>query len=130
MAVTVLRLMPGDDVRSALEGLGLAAGCVVSAVGSLSQAMLRYAGREEGVLLEGPLELLTLSGTLSADGAHLHASVSDAQGRVRGGHVMPGCIVRTTLEVVATPLEGWEFKRTPDVATGFRELVATRRTIN
>ena len=38
--------------------------------------------------------------TLSPDGAHLHGSVADANGEVMGGHVMPGCIVRTTAEVV------------------------------
>ena len=51
-------------------------------------------------------------------------SVSDAQGAVRGGHLMPGCIVRTTAEVVIALLPGWEFRRELDVATGFRELAA------
>lgn len=130
MAERVLRLVPGDDVRKVLEGLGVRAGCVVSAVGSLTRAVLRYAGREEGTVLEGPLELLTLGGTLSADGVHLHASVSDANGQVRGGHVQHGCIVRTTLELVIAPLEGWALTRTPDPATGYRELVAKRTGIN
>jgi uncharacterized protein len=132
MKVHVLRLSPGDDLRAALEaafaGLasthGLAAACIVSAVGSLSQATLRYANRSGGSEINGPLELLMLSGTLSADGAHLHASVADAQGTVKGGHLMPGCTVRTTCEVVIALLPGWEFRRELDVATGFRELAA------
>ena len=45
--------------------------------------------------LAGLLELLALSGTLSVDGPHLHGSVADALGRVNGGHVMNGCVVRT-----------------------------------
>jgi uncharacterized protein len=67
-----------------------------------------------------------LSGTLSPDGAHLHGSVADSQGQVRGGHILPGCLVRTTAEVVIALLPGWEFRRELDVATGFRELQAQR----
>ena len=132
MNVHVLRLAPGDDLRAVLESAfadlarehGIAAACIVSAVGSLSQAMLRYADKPGASDLNGPLELLMLSGTLSADGAHLHGSVADANGEVRGGHIMPGCIVRTTAEVVIALLPGWEFRRELDVATGYRELAA------
>ena len=134
MQVHVLRLFPGDDLRAALEAAfatlsqahGIAAACIVSAVGSLSHAVLRYADRPGGSEITGPLELLMLSGTLSADGAHLHGSVADSQGQVRGGHVLPGCIVRTTAEVVIALLPGWEFRRELDAATGFRELQAQR----
>jgi predicted DNA-binding protein with PD1-like motif len=98
MQVHVLRLVPGDDLRLALEGLfpklamtyGIAAACIVSAAGSLSHAVLRYADKPGGSEISGPLELLMLSGTLSPDGAHLHGSVADSQGQVRGGHVLPG----------------------------------------
>ena len=132
MNVQVLRLMPGDDLRNSLEAAfhslakehGIAAACIVSAVGSLSQAMLRYADKPAASDIHGPLELLMLSGTLSADGAHLHGSVADADGAVKGGHVMPGCIVRTTAEVVIALLPGWEFRRELDAATGFNELSA------
>lgn len=132
--VHVLRLQPGDDLRDALEaafrdlhaGGAPAAACVVSAVGSLSQAVLRYAVEPQGLLRVEPLELLTLSGTLGVGGVHLHASVADAQGRVRGGHVMPGCVVRTTAEIVLALLPGWSFERALDAGTGFKELVARR----
>lgn len=132
--VHVLRLQPGDDLRGALEaafrdlraGGAPAAACVVSAVGSLSQAVLRYAAEPQGVLQVQPLELLTLSGTLGVGGVHLHASVADAQGRVRGGHVMPGCVVRTTAEIVLALLPGWSFDRALDAGIGFMELVARR----
>jgi uncharacterized protein len=137
MKVHVLRLAPGDDLRGALEASfadlarthGIAAACIVSAVGGLSQAVLRYADKTGGSDLHGPLELLMLSGTLSADGAHLHGSVADAQGAVKGGHIMPGCLVRTTCEVVIALLPGWEFRRELDVATGERELAVKPRAI-
>jgi len=132
MNVHVLRLSPGDDLRACLEAAfatlsnqhGIAAACIVSAVGSLSQAVLRYADKPGGSETDGPLELLMLSGTLSTDGAHLHGSVADANGTVKGGHIMPGCIVRTTAEVVIALLPGWEFRRELDAATGYKELVA------
>jgi predicted DNA-binding protein with PD1-like motif len=133
----VLRLTPGEDLRTALDAAfaqlqaeqGTKAACIISAVGSLSQAVLRYAAEPTGTVLEEALELITLSGTLSPDGAHLHASVADAQGHVRGGHVMPGCIVRTTAEIVLAALPGWVFSRQHDAATGYRELVAQARPL-
>lgn len=134
MQIHVLRLPPGADLRPALEAAfvdlarthGITAGCIVSAVGSLSRVVLRYAAEPEGTETLAPLELLTLSGTLSLDGAHLHASVSDAQGAVTGGHLMPGSLVRTTAEVVVALLPGWAFSRAVDGATGYRELVPRR----
>ena len=118
----VLRLTPGEDLRKALDaaftqlqtGQNVKAACVISAVGSLSQAALRYAAEPAGTVLAEPLELITLSGTLSPDGAHLHASVADAQGAMIGGHLMRGCTVRTTAEVVIALLPGWEFTRAQD----------------
>ena len=132
MKVHVLRLSPGEDLRVVLEAAfaqlareqGIAAACIVSAVGSLSRAVLRYAAEPAGSEIVAPLELLMLSGTLSLDGAHLHASVADAQGAVIGGHLMRGCTVRTTAEVVIALLPGWEFRRELDQATGYQELVA------
>lgn len=135
MKVHVLRLSPGDDLRLALEATfaqlasqhGIAAACIVSAVGSLARAVLRYADHAGGSETAGPLELLMLSGTLSADGAHLHASVADEHGAVKGGHLMPGSPVRTTVEVVIALLPGWEFRRELDAATGHKELAARRQ---
>jgi uncharacterized protein len=127
----ILRLTPGEDLRTALAkafadlqaSRHTTAACIISAVGSLSRAVLRYADQPDGTLLQEPLELITLSGTLSPDGVHLHASVATASGEMRGGHVMPGCIVRTTAEIVLAALPGWVFSRQHDAATGYKELV-------
>ncbi len=129
MRTIVMRLLPGDDLRRVLDELPrrdkFAAGCIVSAVGSLRPAVLRFAGLRECTLVEGDTELITLAGTLSADGAHLHMSVADSRGKVQGGHVLAGCIVRTTVEIVVAVLDDWTFRRETDASTGFRELVAT-----
>lgn len=127
MEAHALRLNPGDDLRGALDAAlvqrGAEAAFVVSGIGSLSSARIRYAGVEAATTLEGNLEILTLSGTLSPDGSHLHISVSDSAGQVRGGHVAPGCTVRTTAELLIAWLPEWRFAREHDSATGYPELV-------
>jgi predicted DNA-binding protein with PD1-like motif len=125
-----LRLNPGDDLRGTLEAAAcqrdVAAALVLGGIGSLGPARLRLAGQDQPQTFAGDFELLTLSGTLSPDGAHLHVTLADAQGRVVGGHVAAGSVVRTTVEVVLAPLAGWSFRREPDPATGYDELAVGR----
>ena len=127
MRALPVRLSPGDDLRAAmveaLRASGLDAGFVVQGIGSLSVAQLRYAGRPDPTELRGDLEILTLAGSISPDGAHLHMSVSDADGRVFGGHVGPGCIVRTTAELLLALLPDQHFARRIDPRTGYLELM-------
>jgi predicted DNA-binding protein with PD1-like motif len=107
---------------------GGSAAFVLQGIGSLSVAQLRLAGADEATELRGDLEILTLAGSLSADGAHLHMSVSDAQGRVIGGHVAAGCVVRTTAEILLAFLPDHAFSRELDAGgSGFRELVVRPR---
>ena len=127
-----VRLSPGDDLRRALEAAVAAEHCgaafVLCGIGSLSRAEIRHAGIETPQSIAADLEILTLAGTIAANGSHLHATLSDAQGRVIGGHVAPGCIVRTTAEVLLALLDdAWDFSREPDAATGYDELVLRRR---
>ena len=126
-----LRLLPGVDLRAAIEGELAArshtAAFVISGIGSLMEARLRLAGKVEPEHLLGDLEILTLAGTIASNGSHLHMSVSDSNGRVTGGHVAKGCVVRTTVEVLVLLLPGWSFNREHDPATGFAELVISRR---
>lgn len=125
-----LRLEPGDDLRRSLESHAQArpipAAGILSAVGSLTSARIRMAGAEALRSLEGPLEILTLSGTVGAGGAHLHMMVSDAEGQCIGGHVAEGCIVHTTAELVLLLLPGLRFDRRPDPTTGYPELAIER----
>ncbi|EDY37962.1 bifunctional protein GlmU [Cyanobium sp. PCC 7001] len=121
-----LRLSPGDDLRQALESwMALQpeqAGCVISAVGSLSQAQLRFAAADDVSRIRADLEILSLAGTLSPDGVHLHITVADGTGRVIGGHLGRGSLVHTTAELVVGLLPGWQFSRELDPATGYPEL--------
>ncbi len=126
MKVVPLRLQPGDDLRLALEAwMGAQreqAGCLISAAGSLSLAQLRLAGATEATAIHGELEILSLSGTLSPDGSHLHIAVADHKGTVIGGHLCAGSLVRTTAELVIGLLPEWQFSRELDPATGYAEL--------
>jgi predicted DNA-binding protein with PD1-like motif len=126
MQALPLRLTPGQDLRLAIEAaLGShTAAFVLQGIGSLSVVQLRYAGVDSVAELRGDLEILTIAGSIAPDGAHLHMSVSDARGRVFGGHVAPGCIVRTTAEILLAVLPDHAFSRALDVAgSGYKELV-------
>lgn len=98
------------------------AGCVISAVGSLSLAQLRLAGATQATAIHGELEILSLSGTLSPDGAHLHIAISGSSGAVIGGHLCAGSLVHTTAELVIGLLPDWRFSRELDLASGYAEL--------
>lgn len=121
-----LRLLPGDDLKASLDtlvqGEAVQAGCILASAGSLTKAAVRLAGSSETVVLSGPLEIVSLTGTLSPDGLHLHLAVADAEGKVHGGHLKEGCHVHTTVEIVIGILTGVSFTREFDPATGFREL--------
>lgn len=131
MTLLPLRLMPGTDLLEALAQLprehGMTAGVVISGIGSLGPARLRLAGQPEAITLAGDQEILTLAGTLSPDGAHLHLSLADGEGRVRGGHLAAGSLVRTTAEVLVAWLPAWSFERRHDPQTGHRELQITAK---
>jgi len=114
------------DLREVLAGLpalhGVGAAFVLQGIGSLSVARIRFAGAPDCTELHGDLEILSLGGSLSLDGPHLHIAVSDVAGRVTGGHMGPGCVVRTTAEVMVMLLPGHRFSREHDPATGYKEL--------
>lgn len=122
-----LRLPPGADLRQSLEAAlcehGAASAFVVSGIGSLSNARLRFAGAESETSLTGTFEILCLSGTLTPDGGHLHMAIADQHGRVAGGHVCYGNTVRTTAEVLLASPQEWTLAREFDANTGFNELV-------
>jgi uncharacterized protein len=127
--MVVQRLKPGVDLKDALEELSrnekIQAGAIVSLVGSLTAARLRLAGGEEFLEIAGPLEIVSGTGTVSKNGFHIHIAVSDNTGRVLGGHLVSGCLVRTTVEVVLANLNAeWKFTREIDNDTGYLELVA------
>lgn len=131
--VLAFRLRPGEDLRLAIEAQArsarIRAGCIVTCVGSLVCAKLRFADSDAVSSIDGPLEIVSLVGTLADNGAHLHLAVADREGAMRGGHLLAGSIVRTTAEIVIGRVVGSRFHRAHDPATGFRELEIGRRRL-
>ena len=121
-----VRLHPGQDLKAELIRLatenGWEAACVVTCVGSLQEAHIRFADAHEGSWLREKLEIVSLVGTFNKDGGHFHLSVSDGQGRTTGGHLLEGCKIYTTAEIVVLPLSNYNFPRVLDPETGYPEL--------
>lgn len=126
-----LRLYPGQEVLSSLQQFitqnQLQAAFIAGCVGSLTDVALRFAGQPGTTLLHGKLEVVSLIGTLEQQGEHLHLSVSDETGKMTGGHLMPGCTVRTTLELVLGELSDLSFNRQQCSLSGYDELVISQR---
>ncbi|MBC7922173.1 MAG: DNA-binding protein [Ferruginibacter sp.] len=127
METYAIRLKPGQDLKREIAQLArerrVKAGCVVTCVGSLRVANLRFANQPTGTLLEGKYEIVSLVGTFSDESAHLHLSISDATGVTVGGHLLEGNLIYTTAELVVGVLPGLAFTREVDPAYGYRELV-------
>ena len=106
MRTTPIKLAPGDDLRRRLEQLAReeqASGFVLGVVGNLSRAAFQCPGPPEPTVMEGDLEIITLNGTVSPTGVHLHLSLSDGACHVWGGHLEPGTLVLKGADV----LVGW-----------------------
>jgi predicted DNA-binding protein with PD1-like motif len=131
--MSAFRLGPGTDLKQELARIakGLQAGFVATCVGSLSRGRLRMpsaVGEPEAIRsLEEPMEILSLAGTLSPDGLHLHIAVATRDGQSVGGHLLDGCIVHTTAEIILGELTELVFHRSPDPETGYLELSTSRR---
>jgi uncharacterized protein len=131
MKTFALRLKPGQDLKNALVAFakteGLHAGIVLTCVGSLQKAAMRMAGLDKIQTWEEKLEIVSLVGTLSAEGVHLHLALADNQGRVFGGHLVEGCEIYTTAEIALGDLSQYKFLRVVDPATGYKELEIGKR---
>lgn len=126
-----LRLKPHDDVKNELlrfaREQNLKAAAIVSCVGSLEEAALRYANENTSTTSKGFFEIVSLTGTVTASSAHLHLSISDSKGITVGGHLMEGSKVYTTAEIVLVELTDLEFLRETDSTYGYKELIIKKR---
>ena len=121
-----MRLKPGDDVREKLENYvlqnNIKAGWLVTCAGSLTAYNIRFANQEKGNTGQGHFEIVSLTGTLSKNGSHLHISISDSTGKTIGGHLLNGCIVYTTAEIILQSTNELTFIRENDGTTPWEEL--------
>jgi predicted DNA-binding protein with PD1-like motif len=121
-----IRLKPGEDLRKSIQAFvddkGIKAGWIASCAGSLMDYHLRFANMPTGSKGSGHFEIVSLSGTLSTNGNHLHLSISDGTGHTIGGHLMDECVVYTTAEIIIQSSPGLEFTREKDGTTDWPEL--------
>lgn len=131
METYAYRLRPGSDLKQELQKIAnendFGAACILTCVGSLSKATLRMAGAQAGKedirTYAEELEIISLEGTLSKEGMHVHLGLSKVDGACIGGHLKEGCIIKTTAEIVIGELTEARFTRKDDPQTGFPELV-------
>lgn len=130
MKTIIFRLKPGTDLKGSIEKVvadnNIKAGFIVTCVGGLQQATVRMAGAKPDLqdirTLRADFEIVSLVGTVSVSGVHLHMSFSDTNGKVQGGHLKEGTIIHPTAEIVIGIEETVEITREMDEETGFQEL--------
>lgn len=126
MRCHAFRLGPGLDLKKEIKMFvtqnQITAGIVLTCVGSLSHASVRLANDKETSRYDEKFEIVSLVGTLSMDGCHLHISLANSEGEVIGGHLKDDCIIYTTAEIVIAEISNFEFSREFDQQTGWKEL--------
>jgi predicted DNA-binding protein with PD1-like motif len=126
-----LRLKPGADLKKSIEAFlvnhHIEAAGIVTCVGSLTDANIRFANQAEGTALKGHFEIVSLTGVLSINGSHLHLAISNEKGQTIGGHLLDGNLVYTTAELLITELSDLSFKREIDSTFGYKELVVEKK---
>jgi predicted DNA-binding protein with PD1-like motif len=124
---------PGDDILKTIQRVAqehnVRSG-QITLIGAVSRAKLGYFDREEGeykdFLIERDLEVVSGMGNISrlSDDSivvHAHLVVSDEEGRCWGGHLMEGCEVSVTIELVIIETTA-ELRRAKDEMTGLNLL--------
>ena len=127
MTTVSLRLKPKEDLKIKLDEFvklhKIKAACIVTCVGSLDVAAIRFANQPKTSLVNGKLEIVSLTGTLAKSGSHVHISVSDSTGKTIGGHLKEGSIIYTTAEIVLGILPEVVYSRETDPTYGYKELM-------
>ncbi len=130
----VFRLKPGQDIRAGIDSVVRAkqieAGWISACVGSLTDYSIRMANQEGASTGTGHFEIVSLSGTISIHGSHLHISISDSTGKTIGGHLLEGCKVYTTAEIVILHSDRFIFTREKDGSTPWEELQVKDKEAN
>lgn len=132
MKTHTFRLKPKQDLFDSIEEYikqhAIEAGCVLSSVGSLTHATLRLANRDHYNEYEGHFEIVSMTGTVSIHGSHLHIAISDGNGATIGGHLVSGCKIYTTAEIVIAEFDDVVYKRKLlENDSGYEELVVYKK---
>jgi len=130
----VCGLAHGEDLLAAIENAATKADArsgVFFLIGALEKARFGFyleEGRFEPIDIERQLDITSCIGNLAEEDGrlviHAHMTVSDAEGKVYGGHVLTGCSIWIRAELVIFPTEGVQLKRSYDAALGLHVLQA------
>ena len=121
-----LRLKPGADLKKEIEAYAktanIEAGWISTCVGSLTRYNIRFANEPEGSTGAGYFEIVSLTGTVSVNGCHLHICISNKTGRTIGGHLLYNNVVYTTAEIILQEDDAFVFTREKEGTTPWEEL--------
>ena len=130
-ASRAFRLLPGEDLKASIQQYVndhlLKAGWIITCVGSLTEYNIRFANGDRGTKGTGHFEIVSLTGTVSDNGSHIHISIADVTGETIGGHLLEGCTVYTTAEIVLVESGKYIFTREKDGNTPWKELQIINR---
>ena len=122
-----IRLRRGSDLLLSIENFcaqnAIKAGVLLSGVGCVTTARVRDASGVTIVDIPEPMEIVSLMGTVSEKRCHLHVAFSKEDLSVVGGHLVAGCIINTTCELVIGELENTVYDVEFDEETGYDELI-------
>jgi len=123
----------GEDILKMIDAVSLEHGvCAgqLTLIGAVSKASLGFFDREsmeyKTFTIDKDLEVVSCMGNIAStyEGGlvvHAHMVVADQDGRCYGGHLMPGCEVSVTIELIITEMDG-DVRRARDEATGLNLL--------
>tara|TARA_B100000700_G_C14865124_1_gene770553 strand:+ start:312 stop:935 length:624 start_codon:yes stop_codon:yes gene_type:complete len=103
-----LHFNPNSDLLLSLQDIAneqYLNGFILGAVGNLSKVRFKCPSPQSPKLIEGNLELITLSGTISPTNLHIHISIADSSCNVSGGHLEEGTIVLKGIDLLVGLLE-------------------------
>lgn len=122
----VFRLTKGMDLKKEIvkycKDNNIKAGIIGACVGCCYEINFRLAGGEAFYHNVDDYEIVSMTGTISEDGVHVHVSFSDVEGKTVGGHLSDGCLVNTTAEICIIEIENYKLTRNFDESTGYKEL--------
>ncbi len=130
--VIFARMDPGEDVLETIETVakqyGVGSG-QLTLIGAISRAKLGYFDRDtkeyKHFIVNEDVEVVSCMGDISSHSGnlvvHAHMIVADEAGKCYGGHLMAGCEVSVTIELVIIETE-IQLIRHRDNATGLNLL--------
>lgn len=120
------RLFEDEDlleaISQAVKKSGVKAG-FFALIGTLKKAKMGFfhQGRYQPINMAEPLEIVSCIGNISLKEeklhVHAHIAVSNMKGEVFGGHVMPGCAIAATGELILVEAVDVNLRRELDEKT-------------